>query len=730
MPLEQIERVPVRPAAQAAPSRTASRWYSRVWLAWVPILALATARLFKWHIDYFHSPGPQFHKAAMIFLPALVISAWAYAALRRKWLWQYELAGLAILTAAPLLFYEPRATAVSVLFFMNCCATGGFAVRKLGLDIDHPLGGPLDRIAVGFGAGCGLLITALLGLGLAHLLYPGVLWGLLLAPVAVFWRGIQQAILDLYALHLRWRNSPALRHPVTGVAIVFGLVALVCALMSVLAPAIAFDALDVHLPSVQYYASQHALAAVPGIDYSYYPQGMELIWTLAYSLAGQAGAQVISALFFLVFLMIFFRLERECGIDPGTAAAGVVCAATLPFLHWTGSVLKNDLAMAFFQALGLYCFVRFRAARDFRWICVGAFFLAQSFGVKDVAMFGALPLALLYLYAVLGQPRRWKAAFAIIAVFAVFGAYWPLRTYVLTGNPLALHVLGRAQRGLLAARRTTSTRQQVSYYAGLPWRLTFAGHNAFESPLESPIGILLFAFFPLALLTGRRPKTAAQLACVLFTALYFPLWARTLYKVRYAILPFAFLAALATVWIRKFYDVPAGKAGRAVRLSLLGVETYCLLVAVIGVMIIEVNGPQLAYFTGRLDRPGYLRSALRTYPALEFLRQTAGPSAPVFGVENFSRAYAPDPLKFQSMPCRPQWCAASEVVSKVEKSGARYLILPESAVGEEVLHSLGSGGRVPLERKDAELIYHDPYFAVYDLGAGRAQGAADALRWK
>jgi hypothetical protein len=719
--LEQIEHVPV--AAPIVRSPAGSHWSSGVWLAWVPIFAILTAPLFKWHVDYFNSPGPQFHKAALVFLPALVVIAWAYTALRRKRLWRYELAGFAILAAAALLLYEPRATAVSGLFFLACCAVGGFAVQKLGLGHDPALDRPLDRIAVEFGAGCGLLITVLFGLGLVRLLYPAVFLILLVAPVALFRRRIKQVVLELYSLHLRWQNAPELRHPVAGIAIVFGFVALMCSLMSVLAPSVAFDTLDVHLPSVQYYASQHALAVVPGIDYSYYPQGMELLWTLGYSLAGQAGAQVISAVFFLLFLMIFFRLERECGLDPGTAATGLVCAATLPFLHWSGSVMKNDLAMASFQALALYCFVRFRAVRDFRWIWLGTFFLAQSFGVKHVALFGAIPLAILYFYATLSQPRRGKAAVAIVAIFVVFGTGWLLRAYLLTGNPVAPQSVARALHGFVRYR-AGSVFQRAVYYVELPLHLTFAGRDAFESPLDSPAGILLLAFFPLLLLTGKwRTNTRAQLACALFSALYLLLWAKTLDKTRYAILPFAFLALLAAVWLRRFYDMQSGKIGRVVRLSLLGVETYCFLVAAMGVMIIEVNGPQLAYFAGRLDKAGYLRSALRTYASLEFLQETADKSAPVIGVENFSRAYAPDPLRFHPLLCLPQNCIPN-AVAKVKESGARYLILPETGVARGILAEAG----VRPGRSFPERIYHDPYYAVYDLSPARRPGhdATDA----
>jgi hypothetical protein len=112
-----------------------------------------------------------------------------------------------------------------------------------------------------------------------------------------------------YAVDLRAALWP-------GVAVVFGFVAEICFLMVTLAPTITFDALKVHLPSIHQYASSHAIFPIREIDYSYFPQGAEVLWTLAYELAGQPGAQLSSALFFVLFLIVIFRLARECGADP------------------------------------------------------------------------------------------------------------------------------------------------------------------------------------------------------------------------------------------------------------------------------------------------------------------------------------------------------------------------------------------------------------------------------
>ena len=88
----------------------------------------------------------------------------------------------------------------------------------------------------------------------------------------------------------------------------------------------------------------------------------------------------------------------------------------MPFLHWSGSVMKNDLALALFELLAVYAFILWHKQRDFRWIAAGAFFLAQALGVKYIALFGALPLMVLFGYAIWRQNARWKAAAIVAAI--------------------------------------------------------------------------------------------------------------------------------------------------------------------------------------------------------------------------------------------------------------------------------------------------------------------------
>ncbi len=75
---------------------------------------------------------------------------------------------------------------MTAALFLACCALGRFVLGKLGLESDNPI----DRVATGFGAGAGLLITALLAIGLLGLIFiqSWYLSGSLLVPPVVFRR--------------------------------------------------------------------------------------------------------------------------------------------------------------------------------------------------------------------------------------------------------------------------------------------------------------------------------------------------------------------------------------------------------------------------------------------------------------------------------------------------------------------------------------------------------------
>ncbi len=669
-----------------------------VWLVW---LALGSALAWEpiwFHVDYFSSPGPQFRPAILALLPLLLAFALGYQAVRTERVRRLELPALALAVGAVALLKEPLAAPVALLMLLSSYA----AARPLHRFLD-------DKPPEGLSAAALLCVLGLAGwqvllsaLGVAGLLRPWVFALLLAAPLAVR----PSAALELgriaRSIHRTWSTDVDLSSPLTAVSVVFGAVFVLPAMAVALAPSIAYDSLAMHLPAVFHYLAVERLEPVPGLAYSYYPQGYELLLTLAAGLAGQPAAQLISLSLFGLAAAVAYAIARELDASRGAACLGVFLASTIPFLHWTGSVAKNDMALVSFQLCALLCLLRLRRAPRMALFGLGAFFLGASFGVKHVALFGGLPLGLLYLWHLKRLAKPWATLALMAALFALPAAFWLGRAFVETGNPVYPSRTAKAVRALpsiMGKRYPKPTR-----WAQYPWVSHFEGRGVFESPTNNPYGFALLLVLPAWLLVRRRRADADEGVCLLYLAVYYGFWTYVWGVGRYG-LPLIFV--FAAVSAPRVWALHAA-GGQALRWSLqagvAGTAAFAMLVT----LILEVNLPQLRYFAGSIDKPSYLREVLLGYESLERLGDFVGPNDRVFGLDNCARAYAPYPGQYTCVGV-PSWMAqrAPEVVANAMR-GERFdfVALPPTKKGAAVLERLEQEWRVePLLQDEATRLY-------------------------
>ncbi len=671
-----------------------------IWFAWLAAFFALTARPFLWHVEYFKSPGPQFHTLFVVALPIFAVTLLVYSRLRRNGLWRFEPILVAGVVAAAFLVYEPRATLVTVSILAACYGTGRRVLRWLTLEIEDAAG----EMAVSAGIGFGLLSYVLFWLGLAGLYYRGVFALLIAVPCVVFHREIPAWGRACHRLWKSWAGDAELRRPLAGVLMVFGALFAVVTTMVALAPSIVFDALKMHLPLAMTFARQHSIAPLPLLDYSYFPQGFEVLMAAAYSLAGQAGAQMLTPVFFVLALLMIASIVRRAGADRLSALAGLAAAVSMPFLHWSGGVVKNDMALALYQFAALDAYLRWRERHSFRWIWVGTFFLATSFGVKHVALLGGVALGGLFLHAVWCEQRRWLGLATLGLIFASFGLCWHARAFWLTGNPVYPERLAHGV-SLAGPGPPRTTGQRIARQISRPWRLLYHGKVFFESPLEYPMGAALLLSLPAWLLVRRRESSPVERACLAFVAISLAYWVYHIPTLRYAAAPIALLTALTASRLPALGDLHGRWGPASVTVAL----AYALLFGACGALIIEVNAPQIRYFARRLDKRGYLEQALRTYRSIQFVRGAAQPGERVFGVGNCSYAYASEPANMQCYMNRNEIYTdedAQRVRAQLLAGGFRYLIVPQGTPGGVILRVAG-----PLV--DAAPAYQDPFFAVY-----------------
>jgi hypothetical protein len=384
-------------------------------------------------------------------------------------------------------------------------------------------------------------------------------------------------------------------------------------------------------------------------------------------------------------------------------------------VHWTGSVAKNDLALAFYLLASLYAFIRWHENGDFGWIRLGVFFVAIAAGVKLVVLYALPSLAIFYGIAVWRHGRRLRTTASLLALFVAFGLFWQARTFLLTGNPLYPWSFGHAVSNHIS--KSTGWVATAVRLIELPWSIHFRGQQYFESLLPNPLGIFFVLFGPVWLLVRRTrgvnnawfaklcraaPLSRSALqerVCLVFAAIFLLYWATTGTTLRFAIAPILLLA----VFTGRRVAVLAKTSPPWIKRCVLGAAACALCLALLAAVIVEVNAPQLRLFAGKLDAAGYLREALIAYPSLEYLRTKVAPGERVFGIGNCSAAYAPDPATFDCISPDDvvNW---HQVAERLLRDDFRFVIVPSGGAGAEIVGLL-----------EAAELYRDVNFVVYRL---------------
>jgi hypothetical protein len=663
-------------------------WRQVVWIGWLCATTALAIPWFRYHTGIFYTIDPGLYWLLQAALPLGLIAAVAYSRLRSRGFWRYEPAAL---LSVPVLFgaiYDPLAMLVTVGTLAGALALGGAALRRMGLEPEIALAGL---------AGFGVLSCVLFLLGLIEGYRVWIFVLLLAAALLGFRRDLMEQGARIRRTLQAWGQAEDVRAAHLGGLMFAAFVLVVLACLVWLTPAWNGDSIRFHLPLIRSYLGSHSLDVPETIPYGYNPQGFEVLAVLPYALGGLGAAQALGPLFFLFALLIAYQLGRSCGIERPWAVIGTILGASIPFLHWSGVVFKNDLALAAYELGALLCYLRWRERRNFRWIVAGTFFMAMSFGVKHVAIFAALPLSLLFGNAVLRQKRRVVSAFAVLLVFACFGLFWHARTYATKHSLVYPYDASAAVR---LPHPEMNPLERALRYVKIPYWVHSSGKRLFESPSTQPAGIVLLLLAPLPFLRWRDRRYRGSVAVLWFFVLaYYLYWGGVLSVLRYAIAPALLFAVLA-----------AGGLAYKPRWSVSLCSTAALVFAIPVLVVMELAPAQIPFFVKRTDGGGFLRATLPPYGAVAFLNNHARPQDRIASVGNWAAAYAPNPDLFDHVYRTERRYTPADVVHILAKAPARYLILPNSSNLGEL--EAAAGASFALNR-----MYTDGDFVVYGVTA-------------
>lgn len=657
------------------------------WPAWIVLTLVLTAKPFAWHLEYFRRPGPQFLPVYVAVLIQLCLAGFLYVhgrQTRPTWIAREPRVFLLFFLAF-FLFYAPLATFYGLWVGFVCFGLGRLA-------LGHLTASALEQATLWPAAGLGFLSALLFVLGVLHLYYRWLAAALLALAAVAFWRNGRR-LLELFR-RLAAAYAASAANPLWGVCLVAVSAVGILSAMVVLSPEIAFDPISFHFVLAREYAARHQLSVVPRLPYSFFPQNVEILYALGFLLDGQIAAKVITWAFFPLAALSVLLI----GARWFSAAGGLIGAAlfvTTPFIAWTGSVAKNDLALALYLLLAVYGVIRWSETKRFGWLAAGTMFLGFAFGVKHVAVLGAAPLALLVVCNLRRSPVTLRQGPVLAAIFVCCGLYWHARTFALTGNPLYPEMGASAIRSTTASGHPELSRlERLGVYLSFPWRIHFRGLHTFESPSPNPVGFALLAFFPWLWLRGGIRSRPARLLLVLCLA-YFLYWAAILIKVRYAIAAFGVLFA----WL-------GDRMWASQRASVAAAAAYCFAFALTVSLILEINVPRLKLFARRISAEEFLRESLITYRSIEALNRHAHPGERAYSVGNCSTFYSN--IEFHCYYDHEGKYSLEEIARTLRETPYQYLLVFRGWAEPRHMHVVQHLYR-------PALLYEDESFQLYRL---------------
>lgn len=459
----------------------------------------------------------------------------------------------------------------------------------------------------------GGLSLAVFLLGLAGLFSPAYLTGAALIAVLLFFYSCRGSSFKVFK-----EFSPAEK-------LLFFCCVLVVLLIIPLAllPPTVRDELIQHLALPKLYIGAGRIWEIKNIGFSYLPQNIDLLYLIPLALGNDIVPRLTHLLFSvltagLVYIFLLPRAGRLYGL------AGFLIYMTTPLVMNLSRMAYIDHGAAFYSMLSMMAAFKFRDSEGLRWLCISAIALGFGLGAKYNVLISFFLLSLFicavsYRKGGVAQAIRNTTLYCIIAL-AVFSP-WLIRNYVWTGSPFyplfetaaasvakgeGLHVTGEMAP---VGKRFLLYGEGVLDLILLPVRLFWEGADNSIERFDGVLNPVFLAFIPLAF--WRKEKDAKLLFG--YAVLFFLMAAFTVDLVtRYLMPVIPVVVILAIFGIKSAFGSRSLKWPAAVlAASLLAFNAHYML-------NLYRTTNAVGYFTGGMDREGYLKAALPDYGAVSF----------------------------------------------------------------------------------------------------------------
>jgi len=264
-----------------------------------------------------------------------------------------------------------------------------------------------------------------------------------------------------------------------------------------MAPEIEPDALTYHLGLTAEYARLHGFPARIGF-YEVIPQGMEMLFTTAYSLGGGSAAKLVHFAFLLATVPLIVSIGHQLAISPARSFAAALVYFAMPMAGITGTSTYNDAALVFFALSTFHCLLAWYRERRVALLLLSGLLAGFCFAIKIT---GA-PIMAAAVIAVLLVAKRPIPALLIAAAALIPALPWVIRAGVLTGNPFAPLLNEWFPNPYFNAAAEHTLAANLRSYPGFTIK-TALWDYALRGQLQGIVGPLFFAL-PFAVFALRR----------------------------------------------------------------------------------------------------------------------------------------------------------------------------------------------------------------------------------
>lgn len=324
-------------------------------------------------------------------------------------------------------------------------------------------------------------------------------------------------------------------------------------------PPVSRDALTHHLAVPKLWVEQGGIREIPEIAFSYYPQLIDLLYTVPIIFGHDIAAKYIHFAFALLTALIVFLFVRR-RLGPAWAGLSGLLFLTVPLIVKLSVNVYVDLGLVFFTTGALFASVIWlEDPAKIKWLVIAALCSGLALSTKYNAIVSFLVLSLLVPFFFLQgsenkhdeQLNAVKFGVLFVGISMLVFSPWLIRNYSLTGNPIyplnqslfaaqeraetpmpqsahdhARQVIAESQRnqpkplGPLLTRRLVHE-ESLGYTLLIPLRIFYEGKDDdpkyFDGRLNSLLLILPLALLFMAGKQGFRHRETALFAS--YTAL-------------------------------------------------------------------------------------------------------------------------------------------------------------------------------------------------------------------